>query len=155
MKRIGWLPAAIFAVTFCVGIVHASGPIGVYALVDKVTFEPNSDRPERIRISGVFIAAEETRDNSTVYSTPQRGYLYLALPKNNQDLVRREWADLRTIAGTRQVIGLGSSWGIKIRVWKSNEDARSPLGDYPLGNGLVKVNSDQPLAKALLDYKEH
>ena len=26
--------------------------------------------------------------------------------------------------------------------------------DYPMGNGVVKINSDQPRAKALLDYKD-
>ncbi len=153
MKLTRWTTAAVFAATFCPGIVQASGPIGVYALVDKVTFEPSADKPERIRISGVFIAAAETPDNSTTYASPQRGYLYLALPRGNEELARREWADLRTIAGTRQVVGLGSSWGTKVHVWKSKEEAKSP-DDYPIGNGLVKINSDQPRARALLDYKE-
>jgi hypothetical protein len=152
MKLTGWTTAAVFAATFCAGIVQASGPIGVYALVDKVTFEPSADKPERIRITGVFIAAAETPDNSTTYAAPQRGYLYLALPRGNEELARREWADLRTIAGTRQVVGLGSSWGTKVHVWKSNEEAKSP-DDYPIGNGLVKINSDQPRARALLEYK--
>ena len=46
----------------CLGIVNASGPIAVYALVDKVALEPNADQPERVRISGVFIVAEERSD---------------------------------------------------------------------------------------------
>jgi hypothetical protein len=124
----------------------------VYALVDKVTFEPNAGKPERILISGVFIAAGETPDNSTTYSAPQRGYLYFALPKSDEELARREWVDLKTVAGTRQVIGLGSSWGTKVRVRKLSEDAKSP-GDYPFGNGIVKINPDQPRARALLDFK--
>jgi tryptophan synthase alpha subunit len=144
------------------GVVHASGPIGVYALVDKVTFEPNAEKPERIRISGVFITAKETPDNSTAYGEPQRGYLYLALSKTKADLAqqelndglaRREWADLKSIAGTRQVVGFGSSWGTKVQVRKSAGDAKVP-DVYPMGNGLVKMNSDQPRAKELLDYKD-
>ena len=155
MKRIACLAAAVFAVAFCAGIVHASGPIGVYALVDKVTFEPNAEKPERIRISGVFITAEATPDNSTVYSELQRGYLYLALPKRNEELARREWADLTAVAGTGQVVGFGSSWGanVHVHVWKSDEQAKSPE-DYPMGNGTVRINSSNPRAKALLDYKE-
>jgi hypothetical protein len=153
MKSIICLTAAVFTITLCMGVVNASGPIGVYALVDKVAFEPSSDKPERIRISGVFIAAVETADNSTVYSAPQRGYLYLGLPKGKEELARREWADLKSVAGTRQVVGLGSSWGTKVRVRKLDEEANLP-GDYPMGNGLVKINSDQPNARALLDYKE-
>ena len=138
--------------TLCIGIAHASGPIAVYALVDRVVFAPSSDKPERIRISGVFIAAEQRPDNSTVYSAPQRGHLYFGLPKGNEELARREWADLKSVAGTRQVVGFGSSWATQARVRKPDEEAKLP-GDYPMGNGLVKINSDQPRARALLDYK--
>jgi hypothetical protein len=138
--------------TLCTGIAPASGPIAAYALVERVVFEPSSDKPERIRISGVFIAAEETPDNPTVYSAPQRGYLYFELPKGNEKLALREWADLKSVAGTRQVVGFGSSWGTKVHVKKPNEEAKLP-GDYPMGNGVVKINSDHPRARALLDYK--
>jgi hypothetical protein len=151
MKSIIYPAAAVLIVTLCLGVVNASGPIGVYALVDKVAFEPNADKPERIRISGVFSVAEETPNNSTVYSPPQRGYLYFGLPRGNEDLARREWADLKSVAGTRQVVGLGSSWGAKVRVRKPDEGAKAP-DDHPIANGLVRINSDQPRAKALLDY---
>jgi hypothetical protein len=159
MKSIICPAAAALAITFGLGVVSASGPIGVYALVDKVTFEPNADKPERIRISGVFMAAVETPDNSTVYSAPQRGYLYFGLPNGNEELARREWADLKSVAGTRQVVGFGSSWpGVvdphgRVRVRKLTEETKSP-DDFPLGNGVIKINSDQPRAKALLDYKD-
>jgi hypothetical protein len=153
MKSVVCLAAAVLAVALCPGVAHASGPIGVYALVDKVTFEPSAENPERIRISGVFIVAEDTPDNSTVYSAPQRGYLYLRLPKGNEELARREWADLKSVAGTRQVVGLGSSWGAKVHVWKTDTGAITPE-DYPIGNGMVKINADQPRARALLAYKD-
>lgn len=152
MKPATWLATCVLALTVCPVLLTASGPIGVFALVDKVAFEPSSGKPERIRISGVFIAAEETPDNSTVYSAAQRGYLYLALPKSDEELARREWEDLKSVAGTRQVVGFGASWGPKVRVRKPDEDAKPP-GEYPMGNGVVKINSDQPSAKALLNYK--
>ncbi len=158
MKSIICPAAAILAFTFGLGVLTASGPISVYALVDKVAFEPNADKPERIRISGVFMAAEETPNNAIVYSEPQRGYLYFGLPNGNEELARREWADLKSVAGTRQVVGFGSSWpGVgrhaRVRVRKLIEEAKSP-DDYPMGNGVIKINSDQPRAKALLDYKD-
>lgn len=152
MKSIICPIAAVLTMTLRLGVVNASGPIGVYALVDKVAFEPNTDKPERIRISGVFSVAEETPNNSTVYSPPQRGYLYFALPRGSEDVARREWADLKSVSGTRQVVGLGSSWGTKVRVRKPDEDAKAP-DDHPIANGLVKINSDHPSARALLDYK--
>ena len=150
MQSVVRIVTVVLAAIVCLGVAHASGPIAVYALVDKVTFEPNADKPERVRVSGVFITAEERSD---VYSAPQRGYLYFALPPQNRDLALREWADLKSVAGTRQVVGLGSSWAAKVKVRKMEEEAKSP-DDHPMGNGLVKINSDQPRAKALLDYKE-
>jgi hypothetical protein len=153
MKSVVWVAAAVLAVALCPGVMHASGPVGVYALVDNVTFEPNAGKPERIRISGVFITALETPDNSTVYSAPQRGYLYFRLPAGNEELARREWADLKSVAGTRQAVGFGTSWGAKVRVWKPGEDAKDPE-DYPMGNGMVKMSSysNTGKAKELLDY---
>jgi hypothetical protein len=152
MKLAGCSVAAVLSV-MCLGIGYASGPIGVYALVEKVAVEPSADKPEHIRITGVFITAEE--GSSDVYSAPQRGYLYLALPRGNEQIARREWDDLKSIAGSRQVVGLGSVWSGKarVRVRKSDEEAKSP-DDYPLGNGLVKINGDHPRAKALLEYKD-
>jgi hypothetical protein len=155
MKSIISSAAVVLTMTLCLGVANASGPIGIYALVDKVAFEPNADKPERIRISGVFSVAEETPDNSTVYSAPQRGYLYFTLPglpSVNQDLARREWADLNSVAGTRQVVGFGASWGAKFRVRKPDDDAKAP-NEYPIANGVVKINADQARAKALLEYK--
>lgn len=153
MKATTWFAAYVLALTVCPELVIASGPIGVYARVDKIAFEPSSAEPERIRISGVFITAEETPDNSTVYSAPQRGYLYLALPKGYEELARREWEDLKSVAGKREVVGFGTSWGAKVRVRKPDEEVKSP-GDYPMGNGVVKINSDQPRARALLNYTD-
>lgn len=152
MKRSVCAAMAVLAIVASLGVIHASGPIAVYALVDKVTFEPGADKPERIRISGVFLTAE---DEQGVYSAPQRGYLYFALPRGNEELALREWSDLKSIAGARQVIGLGSNWfgKARVRVRKSEEEAKSP-DDYPMGNGVVKINPDQPRAKALLDYKD-
>ena len=155
MKSIISSAVAVLTMTLCLGVANASGPIGVYALVDQIAFEPNADKPERIRISGVFSVAVETPDNSTVYSAPQRGYLYFtlpSLPSGNQDLARTEWVDLKSIAGTRQIVGFGASWGAKVRVRKADEDAKAP-DEYPIANGVVKINADHPRAKALLDYK--
>ncbi len=141
----------LFAVALSLGIATASGPIAVYALVDKVSLEPSEEKPQRIVISGVFLTAEGQSDS---YAGPQRGFLYCALPAGNEDLARREWADLKTVAGTRQVVGIGSSWSSKVRVRKTGETPGSP-DDYPMGNGLVKVNAAQPRAKTLLEYQDH
>src|SRR5712671_3033220 len=105
MKSIVCSATVVLVLTVCLEGAFASGPIAVYALVDNVTFEPNGDKPERVRVSGIFITAEERSD---VYSAPQRGFLYFTLPRGNEAVARREWSDLKSVAGTRQVVGLGS-----------------------------------------------
>jgi hypothetical protein len=150
MKSIICPAAAVLTITFWLGVVNASGPIAVYALVDKVVLEPDADKAERIRISGVFSTAKEQSD---VYLAPQRGYLYFRLPMENKELARREWADLKSVAGMRQVVGLGSSWHATVHVTTPDDYPTDPA-EYPMGNGLVRMNSDHPRARALLDYKE-
>jgi len=148
MRRTLILAAGIFAVFAGRQAVYASGPVSVYGLITSVSFEPSAENPQRIRIVGVFLTAE---DQAGKYSAPQDGALYLKLPSNNPELARREWADLKSLAGTRQVVGIGSSWSGLVRVRKS-DDSRSP-DDYPMGNGLIRVNADQPRAKELLEFK--
>jgi hypothetical protein len=140
----------VIAIALCAGAARASGPVAVYALIDSVSLELNAEKPERIRLSGVFITAVE-RTNE--YSAPKRGYLYFTLPLENDSLARSEWADLKKVAGTRQVVGIGSSWAGSARVRNADEEPKSP-DRYMMGNGLVKVNSDHPRAKALLEYKD-
>ena len=150
MHRTLFFAAAVLVAAVCRQPVYASGPISVYALISKVSFEPSADNPQRIRIEGVFITAE---DQAGKYSAPQAGTFYFKLPPSNPDLARREWADLKSLAGTRQVVGIGSSWNAIVRLQKP-EDTQSPE-DYPMGNGLIRVNADQARAKELLEYKGH
>ena len=150
MSRLLCFATAVLAMTLGLETARASGPAALFALVDKVTLEPNADQPERIRVSGVFIVA---RGQSDDYAPPERGYVYFVLPKDKYELVRRECSDLQSIAGTRQVVALGSSWFAKVRIRKADEEAKSP-DPYPIGNGLIKIYSDQPRAKALLEYKD-
>ena len=37
---------------------EASGPMESFVLVEKVTFEPNDEKPERVRIEGAFAVAD-------------------------------------------------------------------------------------------------
>src|SRR2546427_12470263 len=36
----------------------ASGPVGIYAIIEKVIFEPSEQAPERIQIWGAFAVVE-------------------------------------------------------------------------------------------------
>jgi len=157
MKSIVCAAAIALAIAARPGVVTASGPASIYALVDKVAFEPNAEKPERVRISGVFIIANQriVTDGRVEWknSDPQRGTLYFACGRVNPDLVRAEWADLQSVSGTRQVVAFASSYDPNFRFWKPDETPANPT-DYPSGIGVVKINADQPLAKALLGFKD-
>jgi len=128
----------------------ASDPVGIYAFVDKVVLEPSEGSPERIQVWGGFALAEGGGDQ---YSPAQRGYMYFKLKPGKETICQNEWNDLKSVAGTRQVVGFGASWGAKVHVRKSEGDANL-AEEFPMGNGLVKVNADQPRAAALLEYKD-
>src|SRR5688500_6021172 len=86
---------------------RASDPIGIYALVDCVVMEPSEGMAERVQVWGVFTTAErQTRS----YTEPVRGYLYYALPGDQQEQARTEWADLKRLAGSGEIVGYGNRY---------------------------------------------
>ena len=94
--------------------LHASGPLGVYAVVEKVVFEPTEANATRILVWGSFALFEPT-DGSVTRAV--RGYMYFSLPTqsnprrpNEPEMARREWSDLKAVAGTGQAVGFGE-WG--------------------------------------------
>ena len=113
-----------------------SDRIGIYARVDKVVLEPNATAPERIQIWGAFALARKEDRNS--YDSAQRGYLYFACKPGQEEICRKEWADLKAIAGTDQVVGFGSRDQPRPRVRKAEERVADP-NEYPVNFGLVKM----------------
>ena len=123
--------------------------IGIYALVDEVTFEPEGDSPNLVRISGVFVVPRPM--SSGYYGTPQRGYLYFRIRPGMEQASRKDWNKLKSIAGTGQVVGFAQYWvanpddpqgnphhSLEVTVHADNE-AASPDA-YPLPNlkGVVQ-----------------
>jgi hypothetical protein len=107
MKRA--IPIACFLILSLAGVrAFASDPVGIYALVDRVVLEPSDAQPERIQIHGAFSFA--MRNFGDQYSPPVRGYLYYQLPAEKADAAKAEWADMRKIAGTGQIIAFGSRY---------------------------------------------
>ena len=85
---------------------HASDPNGIYAFVDRVVIEPSDANPERIQIWGGFaLAKTENRDD---YHHAERGYLYFKLRPGDEEICKKEWADLKSVAGTSQMVAFGS-----------------------------------------------
>ena len=94
----------------------ASGPVGIYAIIEKVIFEPSEQAPERIQIWGAFAVVDGGLTQPGATSKPLRGYLYFKLPDGSaQAAAKTEWTDLKTVAGTGQAIGFGN-WDFVGRV---------------------------------------
>jgi hypothetical protein len=148
------LATLILLAALSLGTARASDFASVYALIDKVVFEPNADKPERIQIFGVFAVART--DDRNLYQPAQRGYLYFTLPNGQRDLALREWADLKAKAGTHTVISFGVRSTLKApTVRKTSEKPASP-DEYTLGFGPVQVRSDTDYApvKSVLEAQK-
>jgi hypothetical protein len=114
---------------------------GVYARVDKVVFEPNATAPERIQVWGAFAVARKQDPNS--YDSAERGYLYFSLKPGKEEVCRKEWADLKAVAGTGEIVGFGSRT-LPTRLRKGADKPADP-DVYPVASGITKMsdrNSD-------------
>ena len=146
---------AVAVVTWCRAVPLASGPIGVYALIDKVVLEPNDTAPDRTQIWGVFVVADTQR--GTPVFPPKRGYLYFQLPGegvwrdgvSRSEITRREWNDLKAVAGSGQAVGFGSSWvgtgrGAPTEPYRVRPASESPAAPSPyvLNAGVVKLSAN-------------
>src|SRR5438552_3424083 len=106
---IGTAPAVLALLLFFggAGLARASDPIGIYALIDKVVMAPNEKSPQTIQLWGVFALAE---GRGETYSKPQRGYLFFVVDPDKPDVTQKEWADLKSVAGSRQAVGFSSRY---------------------------------------------
>jgi hypothetical protein len=144
-----------WVLVFVAGVVlaHASDPTAVYARVDKVVLEPNPESVATIQIWGVFSLAKPD-DRNEYYLPPARGYLYFKLA-GNKEAARKEWADLKDVAGTAQIVAFGSRFDPQPRLRKADERPENP-DPYSTNIGLHKVRgrTDWPPVRALQDYKD-
>lgn len=118
--------------------VNASVPLGVYAIVDKVVLEPSDAQPERVQVWGTFALWED--GEGMIFRTPGKGYLYYSCAKQQARICRDEWSDLKSIAGTGQIIGFGSRSLNAGRLRGHAEKASAP-DSYPIQFGIVQLGS--------------
>jgi hypothetical protein len=143
-------------------VLSASVPIGFYGLIDNVVFEPNEAAAVRVQVWGSFAYVERaglttpSASGDTAISAARRGYLYFRVSDVAGDygaVVRREWADLKSVAGTGQGVGFGR-WLHMGGFGSIHPDAPSPFGVYaPSGARLdLRVRpSSEPVANPI-DY---
>jgi hypothetical protein len=129
--------AAVLAA--CAGgaiVVYASDLVGVYAVVEKVVLEPSDASPERAQVWGAFAVYDQ--GSGSTYQSPQRGYLYFTCPQGKESVCRKEWADLKSVAGKETGVGFGRRWEPVGRIRKADEKAGAP-DPYPIQMGVLKV----------------
>jgi hypothetical protein len=141
---------AALAMIVVAGAVNLSGSdrTGVYGVIDKVVFEPSTDKPERVQLWGSFALA--SRNDNDTYDEVRRGYLYFTAA-DSKELARREWNDLKALAGTKRIAAFGSRFGQSVHVRAESEKPQAP-DNYVLGVGVQAVRPDRnyPPIKALV-----
>jgi hypothetical protein len=123
--------------------------IGIYAVVDQVTFEPDGVSPTLVRISGVFVVPVPV--SSGDYRPPRRGYLYFQIRPGMEQATRKDWNELKSIAGTGQVVGFGQYWvpnpddptgnphhSLEVMVHADNDAVPPDIYPLPNLNGIVR-----------------
>jgi hypothetical protein len=136
--------------------VWSSGPIGIYAIVEKVVLEPSEASPERIQVWGAFSYVEGAMpDRTLVITGAERGYLYFKLPasvsnetsESDAATIRNEWRDLKAVAGTGQAIGFGR-WPGGVRQSPPSvilpRELRGTEADYRVRPATEKPGSPAP-----------
>ena len=143
--------ALLVALVASARIPYASDRVAVYARVDRVVLASTAEMPETIEIWGVFSIARQ--DDPNEYQPAARGYLFYTLP-SNRDAARREWADLKALAGTDQIVSFGSRRDAAVRLRRPNERPTHP-DVYSINTGLTKVrgNAEYAPIHALLAFK--
>lgn len=151
----GYRRAAVAALIAGLGsMVAASDRTGVYAKIDKVVFEPASGPPQTVQVWGIFSLAEPT--NRDEYRPAARGYLYFRLPDDRTAAAAavREWNDLKTVAGSGQVVAFGTRRDTRARVRGAGERPSSP-DSYATNVGVTRVegNTDYPPVRSLTEAR--
>ena len=118
--------------------LRASDFVGVYTVVQKIVLEPSDTAPQRVQIWGAF-ALSDGKPGSN-YGPAQRGYLYYTCPSGQEAVCRKEWEDLKTVAGKDIGVGFGMRYKPTGRVRKADEKPATP-DEYPIESGVVRLSA--------------
>lgn len=147
--------AAVGALLMVAG-VKASDPVGVYAMVERVVFEPSESAPKNVQVWGAFTPSVEpprpTYKPEQAYGEVQKGYMYFTCAADKLSMCAAEWSDLKSVAGKSEVVGFSTRWArSKARVRLASEAPASP-DTYESNVGVVKLGKygDYPTLVAAL-----
>lgn len=113
----------------------ASDPLAVYCMVEKVVFEPN-ECPDRAQIWGACMPSNNVRATAV-----SRGYFYYKFKPGTEDAARREWADLKSVAGRQVAVGFGRR-GYPYGTFRATDAKIESPDEYPVHLGVVQLGDN-------------
>jgi hypothetical protein len=125
--------------------LKASDWVGVYCAVQKVVMAPDEVQPNTIQIWGACSLAiggmQDDRTYQTAwYSEPQAGYLYYSVPAGKQEIVIKEWKDIKSVAGTGEIVAFGGRYTKNGHMRFADEKPSGPEV-YPIQMGVIKMST--------------
>ncbi len=128
----------------------ASSPLGIYARVNSVVYEPAKANATRIQIHGVF--ALHKGGSGFNYSDPQAGYMYFTCPSGKEIDCRDQWDDIEARIGTSSCAGFGQEYAAFGTVRVKGVTPQNP-DTFELGMGVVSGNSAGGTCQKLFAYQ--
>jgi len=153
MKVVG---LSVVAALFVVATVKASDPVGVYAMVERVVFEPSESAPKNVQIWGVFTSSVEpprpTYKPEQAYGDVQKGYMYFTCAADKASMCAAEWSDLKSVAGKSEIVGFSTRGARSKARGRTASETPSAPDMYEMNGGVVKVGKygDYPTLVAAL-----
>jgi hypothetical protein len=123
-------------------------PVGVYGLLQSVVLAPNDAAPETIQLKGAFALSDG--HPGMAFQTPAAGVLYYRCPVGSESVCRTEWADLKQLAGSSQVVGFGSHVAPTGRLRRAADPPADP-DPYPIAQGLFTAARNTWVDPTLVD----
>lgn len=113
-------------------VAQASMPMGVWATIDSVTYEPSAAAPERVRIVGVFVLSSSYTEWN---KNPTAGQLYYQCPKGKEATCKMEWQEIAKKVGSKTgCLGWSGEAAAKPKLYGCSDKPMTP-DDYPIVQG--------------------
>jgi hypothetical protein len=133
-------------------VLAKNATVGIYAIIDQVTFEPDGSSPNYARISGVFVVPVQMSSGS--YQRPQKGYLYFKIASGTEQSTRRDWSELKAVAGSGEVVAFCQYWvpnpsdpqgnphhSLEVTVHAEADSATPEVYPIPQAGGVTKADA--------------
>ena len=145
-----WFSALLVALAMSAVPVGTSDVVGIYCLVQRVVMTPDEAQPTSVQVWGACASAKggmayydaESGFEPGWYTAPFKGYLYYSAPAGREAVAAREWADLKRVAGTGEIVAFGARGLNNGRMRWADEKPTNP-DVYPIHMGVTKITPAQ------------